>query len=292
MIQPLLTGNVTWDWGLGALLHPNHKTALRKLDEVFGRGEGQVQLSIDGGVWVDVPMNGSDFAWEWDTSAEADGEHTLLVRAQDAAGHVTEARVTVTVDNTDPTIDVVTPTEGQYVGGTLVFQVAAADSQGMSSVRLSWDEWMDVPATLSALNNYYEYTLDTTTLADGTYTLTVDAEDASGRMSSISMDFNVDNTEPSLVLDGPLPDAILVGDVTVTVTVDDTFLDAVQYQVDDLGWVDIEGSEATLDTTALSDGDHVVTVRAIDMSGKVVSASSAVVVDNTAPAMSIASMPS
>lgn len=35
VVQALLTGNQTWDWGLHHLLHNDHKTALRALDAIF-----------------------------------------------------------------------------------------------------------------------------------------------------------------------------------------------------------------------------------------------------------------
>jgi sugar (pentulose or hexulose) kinase len=35
VVQPLLTGNVTWDWALAAFVHPDHRTALSRLDGIF-----------------------------------------------------------------------------------------------------------------------------------------------------------------------------------------------------------------------------------------------------------------
>lgn len=37
VIQPLLTGNVSWNWGLQTLLGPTRQRALRRLDAVFGQ---------------------------------------------------------------------------------------------------------------------------------------------------------------------------------------------------------------------------------------------------------------
>jgi hypothetical protein len=261
-------------------------------DESFGLSFGDVLLSIDGSIWTEVPVDETDaFVMEWDTSVVTDGGHTLTARATDAAGHMVEAEIAVVVDNTDPILDIITPTEGQYLEGVIVFQVATRDSQGITSVALAWGESDIVPATLNAQTNYYEYTLDTTTLVDGTYTLAVQVVDSSGRMTSAEAEFNIDNTVPSLVLDGPLPDTVLTGDANITISVEDDFLDVVQYRVDDLGWVDMEGGEAILDTTELSDGTHVITVRAVDNSGKTATTSAEIIVDNTAPDLSVASMP-
>jgi xylulokinase len=35
VVQPTLTGNVTWDWGLVNLVHKNHTRALKMLDDIF-----------------------------------------------------------------------------------------------------------------------------------------------------------------------------------------------------------------------------------------------------------------
>lgn len=37
VVQPLLTGNVTWDWALGTLVDANHKTALSRLGRIFDK---------------------------------------------------------------------------------------------------------------------------------------------------------------------------------------------------------------------------------------------------------------
>jgi len=36
VVQPLLTGNVTWDWALKTLVHADHEKALERVDRVFG----------------------------------------------------------------------------------------------------------------------------------------------------------------------------------------------------------------------------------------------------------------
>jgi len=52
----------------------------------------------------------------------------------------------------------------------------------------------------------------------------------------------------------------------------------------------VDGS-GTFDSTGFADGEHVITVRAIDGSGKVVSAESVVTIDNNAPLLSVADFP-
>ncbi len=262
-------------------------------DEPFELSEGDIELSIDGGGWFPVPMPEEGvFEFAWNTGLVSDAAHVLAVRATDAAGHVSEARVDVIVDNHDPTLGVVAPTEGQYAHGVLLFKVAASDARGIVGVTLDWADGSPVMTTLNAASNYYEYTLDTTTLADGSYTLVATAVDGSGRQTTIEVAFQVDNHEPELVLEGPLNGAVLDGIVTVTADARDTFIDTLQFSVDGVGWVDMVDGSGSFNSALFSDGTHTVIVRAIDGSGKEVHTSSVVTLDNTAPAMSIASFPS
>ena len=261
-------------------------------DAPFELAAGDVELSVDGGGWMPVPLGEGDFWWLWDTSTLPDAWHLLSARVTDAAGHVTEDRINVIVDNHDPTLGVVAPTEGQFASGVLLFKVAASDARGIVEVTLGWSDADPVVATLNAASNYYEYTLDTTTLADGNYTLVTSALDTSGRTSTVVVVFQVDNNEPELSLDDPLPGDVLEGMVTVTATVRDTFIDTLQFSVDGVGWVDMVGGRGSFSSSVFADGPHTIIVRAIDGSGKEVHASSPVTLDNNAPAMSVASFPS
>jgi predicted extracellular nuclease len=61
-----------------------------------------VEVAIDGGAWQTAAYNSSSGYYEldWDTTAVADGSHTIDARATDSAGNTTNAtQVTVTVDN-------------------------------------------------------------------------------------------------------------------------------------------------------------------------------------------------
>jgi PKD repeat protein/predicted secreted protein len=62
----------------------------------------QVELSIDGGAYVNITANhdGTYYFYDWDTTAYTDGSHTLRARATDDAAQSTESTlVNVTVDN-------------------------------------------------------------------------------------------------------------------------------------------------------------------------------------------------
>jgi hypothetical protein len=269
-----------------------HMVTVSAVDSFFDVEYGMVMLSVDGGSWLvmDRDIDG-DFTYDWNTSGLTDGDHNLRVMAEDKAGHMAMASMNVIIDNHIPALAIVSPTDGQFVTGSITFQVASSDARGVRTVLLSWVEGSSVFATVNTATNYYEYGLDTTTLTDGTYTLTAVSTDGSGLVTEATVDFHVDNTEPQLEFDGPLSGAILDGEVVVTANATDTFIDTLQFSVDGVGWVDMVDGTGTFDSTRFADGDHTITVRAIDGSGKAVSAESLVTIDNNAPVISVADFP-
>lgn len=62
-------------------------------------GVSKVEVQVDGGVWQSV--SGTDsWSWAWNTTALADGAHTLTARATDTAGNTSSTSRSVTVSNT------------------------------------------------------------------------------------------------------------------------------------------------------------------------------------------------
>jgi hypothetical protein len=273
------------------LTEGQHTVTVTAIDSFFDVEYGMVRISVDDGSWQVMTKDGDEFSYDWNTSGLSDGEHNLKVMAEDEAGHLMMASINVIVDNNVPALAIVSPTDGQFVTGSITFQVASSDARGIRTVWLSWVEGSSVFATVNTATNYYEYGLDTTTLEDGTYTLTAISTDGSGLVTEATVEFHVDNTEPQLEFEGPLSGAILYGEVVVSANATDTFIDTLQFSVDGVGWVDMVDGEGTFDSTRFSDGDHTITVRAIDGSGKEVSTESVVTVDNNKPLISVADFP-
>jgi Big-like domain-containing protein len=90
----------------------------------------QAQASDDVGVtrvefYVDGALKGTDtsapYAYSWDTTASADGNHALTAKAFDAAGNVGNSpSVTVQVDNAVPRLSLDGPANNATVSGTAV----------------------------------------------------------------------------------------------------------------------------------------------------------------------------
>ena len=89
--------------------------------------------------------------------------------------------MTGTVDNAPPTVTITTPGAGTSVSGAVTVTAAAADNAGVAGVRFLVDG-----VQVGAEDTVAPYSIgwDTTTVADGSYTLTAIARDAAGNTTT------------------------------------------------------------------------------------------------------------
>jgi hypothetical protein len=233
-----------------------------------------VDLSLDGTQLAH--LTGPPFSTTLDTTTLPDGPHTLTATAQDAAGNTSTQAITVTVDNTPPSLSWSAPHDGDLVSGTVTLSL---DSDA-DSVDLSLDG-----AQLAHLTGPpFSTTLDTTTLPDGPHTLTATAQDAAGNTSTHSITVTVDNTPPSLSWSSPHDGDVVSGTTTLSL---DSDADSVDLSLDGTQLAHLTGPpfSTTLDTTTLADGPHTLTATAHDAAGNTSTHSITVTVDNTPPAL-------
>ena len=121
------------------------------------------------------------YLFSWNTSALAAGSYTLMAKAYDAAGNVEQSSnviVSVVNDATPPTVSLTAPGNGATVSGTVALSANASDNIGVSKV-----EFYENGVLLSATNVApYGYSWSTTTVANGSYSLTAKAYDAAGNV--------------------------------------------------------------------------------------------------------------
>ncbi|KAB0666916.1 hypothetical protein F6V25_03410 [Oryzomonas japonica] len=142
------------------------------------------------------------YVYSWNTAGLASGSYTLQAKAYDAAGNVGQSGVvSVTVagsDTTAPTVSVTSPATGSVVSGTVTIAATASDNVGVSRV-----EFYENGALLYAANTApYSYSWNTTSIANGSYTLSAKAYDASGNIGQSS---NVSVTVNNVVADTTAP---------------------------------------------------------------------------------------
>jgi hypothetical protein len=256
-----------------------------------------VSYRIDSGAWVTmVGTEGLGWTVAWDSTSVSNGLHTISVRSADPAGNTVFEGVTVTVDNDSPTVSVVNPSEFEYTKGMYKFSAYAFDEIALENVYISIATF-DFQASLNSESGLWEVEIDTTTLSDGTYTITATAEDGipTHTMTSSGNTFYIDNNAPSLAIVFPQSGETVYGiGIGLEAESQDigSFIPTVSYRIDNGPWTDFSGSEIlgwtdSWDSTAYSNGEHIITYRSYDSAGFVVMDSISVIVDNDSPTVSI-----
>jgi hypothetical protein len=219
----------------------------------------RVEYSIDGVV------RGTGASYVWDTTRDADGSHTLLVKAY--AGPLSSSKTyTVTVRNAPATVSQ-SIADGATLSGTVGWTAATSGSRVDFSV--------DGTVVKSDGSSPFSYTLDTTRLSNGTHTVEVRSGDA--RSSATVTVSNAALTVTQNVSDGQ----VVSGTFTWTATPSGP-VSHVTFLIDgsSAGRFTSSPYSGNLDTRRLANGMHTFAVRATTSDGATVTASASITVRN------------
>ena len=137
-------------------------------------------------IYIDTNFIAKGYSYEWDTTAYADGDHTIFV---DAKGATDEVIVTVSNGgggNTAPTVTIDSPNNGATVSDTVSITVSANDAEDGNLIA---DIYID--NTYITTSNSYNW--DTTSYSDATHTIRADVEDSGGLTNSDEITVTVNN---------------------------------------------------------------------------------------------------
>ncbi len=217
-------------------------------------------------VWLNEKLlfNASTDSTSCSFGSLKEGSYLAMVRAVDRANNAAEATVSFNIDTVEPTLAILSPEEGAYI------------NQDWASV-----EWLG-NGTGSTIS--YLYSLDSNAFVDvgtatsqqleslssGSHTVKIEARDAAGNQVIKEVSFIVDLGSPTLVIDTPLEGALFnSSSVPVTWTAsDDSGLDHIEIKVDDGLWITLNFANV-YQVTMLSNGPHLVQMKALDKSGNV-----------------------
>lgn len=158
-------------------------------------GVASVDFLLDG-ILQATDNTSPSFSWSWNTTTASGGSHTLTAIARDAAGNpATSSPISVTVDNSAPTVTMTAPTSGATVSGTVTVSATASDNMGVVGVQFRVD---GTNVGAEDTTNPHSVSWNTTTLSNGSHTLTAIARDAAGNTTtSSSVPVTVSNSAPA-----------------------------------------------------------------------------------------------
>jgi len=210
-------------------------------------------------------MNFTEFSVRVDVPEEAsEGEYPVIIYfTSSELPFQVYVLINVTVDNTPPTIGIVSPEEGSILREAVTVEAYASDSSGIETVEFE----VGTTSTVMAFNNdtgHWTGSLDTRRLSDGTNSIKVKAVDKAGNTAEKIVTLMVDNTPPSVRVTSPEDEAELSGNVNITFAASDANLKQVQLIIDDSVYDVTFQTEFNWNTTTVGDGPHIIKLIAYD----------------------------
>lgn len=224
----------------------------------------------------------------FDLHALAEGQAQLRVSARDRAGNRTLLERRFVVDGTAPEVELLSPANAAVVGTKIapVVIVGTANDLNFKQRRISLQATNGAAsvllhsATTAVISD--ELFAWTPNLADGSYTLRVEAEDLAGQSSSASHAIEIDNTPPAVSISVPTAGAIVGQQLRVEGGVSDAHLryyrieiatptDAANGRWTQLFRADSQpaaGAPLALLELVLADGEYVLQLSAEDVLGQ------------------------
>lgn len=131
---------------------------------------------------VPYPDGFGYYTWNWYTTGSSDGAHTIKATASDFAFHSTSHQISVTVDNTLPTVAITRPVAGAQLKMTQTVSVTASDGSGSGIDRVEfYVDPLQVPSPRSTdTSSPFTWSWNTLQYLNGYHTLRATAVDRAG----------------------------------------------------------------------------------------------------------------
>ncbi len=251
---------------------------------------GVVNVEIYKDNFFYASSNQNPLTVNWETGNEADGPHTFVTKAYDAAGNVgTSPPVVFEVDNTPPVAAITAPSDGAiFTGSAVTISADANDSSGIQKVEF-YSDFSLVGTDTSAP---FTVNWDISNVPDGPHSLIAVATDTAGNRTGSAISVTVDHLAPTVAITNPIAGAAITGVVNLAVNaVDNTGVQKVDYYRDGnvlLGTDNTSPYSINWDTTSTTNGAHTLIAVATDLAGNTTTSTVVnVTVDNTAPVVSM-----
>lgn len=148
----------------------------------------EIRLAADGTTIVSSAS--TPLSYQLDTTLLSPGASTLTAEATDEVGNTTSSSVTVTVDNTAPTVTITSPNDGATAKGTMLISANASDADtGIASMKFSVRGATIASSSSSPIGTGW----DTTNYASGPANLVAQATDQAGNTAKDSVQVNILN---------------------------------------------------------------------------------------------------
>ncbi|MGH7312367.1 MAG: Ig-like domain-containing protein, partial [Candidatus Rokuibacteriota bacterium] len=255
------------------------------------------RLAVDG----TTVYTGANNSFSWNTSAVANGSHTLTATVTDSGGKSGSASIRVNVSNTTSPPPAgglkaifTSPAEGATVSGTQVSVNLWVEGQSGSSNTFSLSVDSQSLGSRTTSGTHVTIAWDSTKVPDGVHTLTATVRDAAGNTGTASRTVTTKNgvggTSLTASITAPAANATVSATTTVSMAVSgaaagsNTFTLSVDGTVVSTQTVSGTGASYAWDTTKAANGTRTLSLTTRDSTGKTATTSRSVNVSNTSTA--------
>lgn len=216
-----------------------------------------------------------------DTAGWTEGYHPITISARSDVGGECDADFQFMIDNTSPTLDLVSPANQTFVTMSDSVHIRVQDP---NFDHILWSVW-GVSHSGSSRDLYVDLSICP---GDGYFTISVSAFDAAGNFGQASFVFAMDSAAPSLsVVDPEEGTAIIPGDI-LRADASDIFLSSVTWSLDG-GAIASLAQPYEIGSAGFSLGWHTLYLTALDFSGKQTWYNRSFFVDGLPPTVNIIS---
>lgn len=228
-----------------------------------------VLYSLDDGGAEEVTNEGSI---SLDTAGLEEGLHAIRFVLTDAVGNSFEDTINILVDNTLPSVDFVSPTNGSCLGG-LASVVLAGDDANFDRIEFHIGDAL----AEESYTNELRYDWNTEHIKDGVNILKARVYDKAGNIAEWAIIAKVDNTAPDVSLISPSGEMRVGGICNIVFSASDSNLAKTLLSIDGSVF-DVTGrSFLWWSTIGLFDGKHTISVTVVDEAGNYAVAQATVV---------------
>ena len=148
----------------------------------------RVELAVDAGAYG-LASGTANWSFSLNTLSLPNGSRTLKARATDTAGNTAVTTLSVTVANagadlTSPTVNLLTPTDGTTVAGSITATISGSDNVAATKVELDCDGLAVASKALSPPVPSFNVSLTWRPPTSGSHTLQAKAYDAAGNVGA------------------------------------------------------------------------------------------------------------
>ncbi|WP_372590253.1 PQQ-binding-like beta-propeller repeat protein [Fervidobacterium pennivorans subsp. carthaginiensis] len=154
-----------------------------------GNGISKVELYLNSNKIGE--KTSSPYTFPLNATSYSDGQYTLKAVAYDIFSKRSETSIQVWIDNTPPSVSIISPTNGEVIIGIVEAKVNASDNFGISKVEL----YVGYSKVGEKTEAPYTFVFDTRDYLSGSYTLKAAAYDLAGNKKEASV--NVTLQKPS-----------------------------------------------------------------------------------------------